>query len=342
MMVFFDPKLGRGGGQVVLEDLLTRLVALGPVGLVMPDAGRAAISLPEDVMCWSTPTGFVEGPPPGPLVLVANANASLFDVWRSALMLTRRGMDVRTAAIIHNYPSHPAKQLATVNLLQRMDLAIAVEPGLCRLRPDSVVPAWLSVTPRSRVGDHAAGIQATGVVKSYARPDPSKGMHLLAELFPRLTAAGITCQVALGDALDGQVDYERRLRRQLAPWLVDGKRNAAWIDPGDVFVVPSVAGEAACLAAQEAMSTGAFVVASRVGLMPYLSPESTGVRTFPIANVDWALREITGVLALDSGRFSAECLANVAAIESRSGRWQEETLELLSRLVADPRQGSSV
>src|SRR5699024_9658534 len=171
MIIFFDPKTGRGGGQVVLEDLVARLVPHVPVGLVMPHEGRNSVSISDDVICWPHVQAFADSPPPGPLVLVANANASLLDVWRAARTLTTAGMDVRTVAIVHNYPSHRAKHAATVTLLSRMDTAVVVEPGLCRLRSDSVVPAWLSVTPRSRPEDHTGGITRTGVVKSYARPD---------------------------------------------------------------------------------------------------------------------------------------------------------------------------
>src|SRR5699024_8639070 len=148
-------------------------------------------------------------------------------------------------------------------------------------------------------------------------------------VFSDLTAAGVHCEVALGEPLDGQVRYEQRLRRQLAPWLVDGRRTPDWIDPGDVFVVPSVAGEAACLAAQEAMSGGAFVVASRLGLMPYLSPENQGVRTFPVGDPAAASRHIRDALGLPADTFSAACRHNVGTITERAGRWQQEVVELL-------------
>jgi glycosyltransferase involved in cell wall biosynthesis len=329
LIVIFDPKTARGGGQVVLEDLLARLVPLTPTGLVMPDVGRAACAIPDDVQCWSSATGFVASPPPGPLVLVCNANAALGSVWRAATVLRRQGMDVRTVAIVHNYPSTPAKRAASLALLPRLDTAIVVEPGLAQLRKDSVIPPWLSVPPRSAPDDHAGGVRRTGVVKSYARPDSSKGLHLLPEVFGALADAGVRCEVALGDALDGQARYEEQLRRDLAPWLVDGKRTAAWVDPGDIFVVPSVSGEAACLSAQEAMSGGAYVVASRLGLMPYLSPEALGVSTFPVGDPAAATAAIRDVLARSDADFSAACQHNVATIAQRAGRWQDETVRLL-------------
>lgn len=329
MIVLFDPKTGRGGGQVVLEDLLERLVAHTATGLVMPSAGRDAITVSDEVQTWSSSTDFVASPPPGPLVLVCNANSDLGRVWHAATSLRRQGMDVRTTAIVHNYPSTPAKHVATVPLLRAMDLAIVVEPGLTRLRPDSVVPPWLSVTPRTRSEDHVGIIRRTGVIKSYARPDSSKGMHLLPEVFTALTEQGVRCEVALGEPLDHQAHYERRLRHQLAPWLVDGKRGPDWVNAGDIFVVPSISGEAACLAAQEAMSGGAYVVASRLGLMPYLSPEGLGVQTFPAGAPDAALAALDTALALGEDDFSAACAHNVATIAGRAGRWQEEVCRLL-------------
>lgn len=333
MIIFHDAKSGRGGGQVVLEDLLARLVTRHAVGLVMPLAGRTAIAVPDGVVHWLSAAALVDGPPPGPLVLVANANASLPHVWWAARELRRKGMTVRTAAIVHNYPSDPVKGAATVGLLRRMDVAIVVEPGLCSLRADSLVPAWLAVPPRSRVADHPTGIGATGRVKSYGRPDPSKGLHLLADIFAALSADGVQCEVALGQPLDGQVRYERQLRTALHPWLVDGRRTADWVDPGDIFVVPSVSGEAACLSAQEAMSGGAVVVASRLGLMPYLSPSSTGVRTFPVGDAARATAEIRQVLAASADEFSRACLDNIAAVTARGDRWQAQTVQTLEALA---------
>lgn len=329
MIVLFDPKTGRGGGQVVLEDLLARLSADTSTGLVMPISGQEAIEFSDEVQTWSSAGAFLASPPPGPLTLVCNANSALGQVWRVATALRREQMDVRTVAIVHNYPATPIKHAATVSLLHAMDSAIVVEPGLLRLRGDSVVPPWLSVEPRTQLEDHPDTIESTGVIKSYARPDSSKGMHLLPEIFAALTELGVRCEVALGDALDHQVRYERTLRRRLAPWLLDGRRGPDWVAPGDIFLVPSVSGEAACLAAQEAMSGGAYVVASRLGLMPYLSPEGLGVRTFPPGSPDGARAALRAVLDLSAADFSVACLHNVSTVAGRAGRWQAEVCRLL-------------
>ena len=197
-----------------------------------------------------------------------------------------------------------------------------VEPGLLVLRRDAMVPTWLGLPPGSVGGPPA--IQRTGQVKSYARPDRTKGLHLLPEVFSRLEEAGYACSVALGDPLDGDAAYADDLRRRLGPWLEEGPRTSAWIEPGDVFVVPSVSGEAACLSAQEAVARGAWVVASRIGLMPLLAEETGSMTGFSTGDVDAASDAVLGALRMDQADFEAACLNGHRAVTDRAGRWYAE------------------
>lgn len=328
MIVFFDPKHDRGGGQVVLERLLELLAGEPDVRLVMPQDGFDAVSVPSYVQHHLSSA---ELTPRGETVtLVANANSAFPDLVRTGRRLRAAGNTVRSIAIVHNYPESVAKGTVTKALLRFADVAIAVEPGLRALRADILTPSWLSVQDGARAAELSAGtIQRTGRVKCYGRPDKSKGLHLLPRIFTRLQSDGFTCEVALGKALQDQDSYRTKLAADLAPWLTDGPRTPAWIDPGDVFLVPSVSGEAACLSAQEAMSNGAFVVASRIGLMPYLSPTHQGMRTFAIGDVDGAVSAIREALTMPALDFSAELQGSTAHMAQRAGRWYDETVQII-------------
>ncbi|WP_446664566.1 glycosyltransferase [Flexivirga sp. B27] len=328
MIVFFDPKHDRGGGQVVLERLLELLSAEPDIRLVMPQDGYAAITAPAAVQHLTTSA---ELTPRGESVtLVANANSAFPDLVRTARRLRAAGNAVRTVAIVHNYPLSVAKGAVTKGVLRFVDVTVAVEPGLRALRADILTPSWLSVQDGTRAATLSrTTIGRTGRVKSYGRPDKSKGLHLLPAVFSRLQAEGFSCEVALGNALQEQESYRTRLATDLAPWLTDGPRTPAWIDPGDIFVVPSIGGEAACLSAQEALSNGAFVVASRLGLMPYLSPTRQGMRTFAVGDTDGATDAIREALTMPSADYSAELAGSTAAMAQRAGRWYAETVQII-------------
>lgn len=334
MIVVVDTKTGRGGGQVVLEELLRELGPEVPVALAMPAAGRARLTVPSWVRQHDTLGAALAALGPGePALVVANANAALPTLDRAARAARRDGRPVTTVAIVHNYPDGVLKGVATRYLLARTDSAIVVEPGLTALRRDAVVPAWMGVRP-SDVRPVPARVASTGRVKAFARADHSKGLHLLPAVFAALESDGVTCEVALGESLTGDRRYESRLRAQLAPWLVDGRRDASWLDPGDVFVVASTRGETACLAAQEAMARGAVVVASRIGLMPYLVPTGHGIRTFAIGDPDGAVAAARELLALPPARFDAESRAGAAVVADRAGRWYRDVVERLRTLHA--------
>lgn len=328
MIVFFDSKHDRGGGQVALERLLELLAGEKDVRLVMPSDGYAAITVPPSVQHLASSSELVPGSEP--MTLVANANAAFPDLVRTARRLRGAGTPVRTVAIIHNYPQLAAKGAATKLALRFVDVAIAVEPGLRALRSDVLIPSWLSVQDGTRAAELSrTTIERTGRVKCYGRPDKSKGLHLLPTIFSRLQSDGFSCEVALGKALEDQDTYRLRLAAALAPWLTDGPRTPEWIDPGDIFLVPSISGEAACLSAQEAMSNGAFVVASRIGLMPYLSPTNQGMRTFAIGDVKGATAALRQALTMQMSDFSEEVRGSTALMAQRAGRWYDETVRII-------------
>lgn len=332
MIVLVDTKRARGGGQVVLEELCRRLHGSVTTRVLCKQVLATKLRLPEGARAHVEVDDVVGDLAHGErIVLVSNANASLPATWKAARRLRAGGHQVSTVAIVHNYPSTWLKLLATRFWLSRIDSAIVVEPGLARLRRDAHVPAWLSVENREAIRPLEADPIAPGRVLCFARPDRTKGLHLLPSIFSELTSAGIHCEVALGAPLDGDRSYELELRKSLAGWLVEGHRGPDWIAPGDIFIVPSISGEAACLAAQEVMARGAVVVASRIGLMGYLSPAGVGVRTFPSGDMKSAVRAVLSLVELMPEEFDAECRGAADQIASRAGRWYDDVVDLLMK-----------
>lgn len=332
-VVFYDSKTGRGGGQAVLESLLTRMSGDEDVRLVMPVQGQAAVSVPSQVRTYAEFAELENDTTIGSdVLLICNTNAGMPASLRFARTMRARSKSVKTFMIVHNYPVTTAKSIATRHFLRQFDDAVVVEPGLLALQGDAHTPGWLSLDePLTRAADYdEKPIRRTGKVKSYGRPDPEKGLDLLPEIYTALTAMGYTCEVALGDALGGNSKYADQLRRSLAPWLVDGQRNSAWIDPGDVFIIASRA-EAACLLAQEVLSRGAFGVVSRVGLMPYLSPDGISMRGFAPGKPKSAINAALDALTMPEEQFSVECLAGVTLIEHRAGLWHDNVVDLIRR-----------
>ena len=202
-IVFVDPKHARGGGQVVLEELLMRLSTRTSVSLVMPSDGRCALSIPPEVEQFS---GFGElRLRPSELTrIVANANAAFPAVGWWSRRFKRRGYNVQSIGVVHNYPPDIVKALLTKVSLRALDRAFVVEPGLLRLRRNAIAPPWLSIRPCD-VPEIRASSGFTGVVRAFARPDRTKGLHLLPRIFGPLSEKGLKCEVALGASLDGTV-----------------------------------------------------------------------------------------------------------------------------------------
>jgi glycosyltransferase involved in cell wall biosynthesis len=297
--------------------------------LVMPATGRDCINVPAQTLVCELDEAD-RAITSKSVVLVSNANASHLYTLRLARRLRASGASCRTIAILHNYPKNKLRERILKVILKEFDQAIAVEPGLRALRGDAITPSWLA-TPQTEEVMISAGSLRQRTIKCYARPDRSKGLHILPAVFRQMSALGYVCEVALGESLENDRSYIKSLEASLAPWLVEGLRGPDWLNPGDIFVVPSIYGEAACLSAQEAMSKGVFVVASRVGLMPYLSPTNQGIRTFQAGSVPSAIAALTDVAAISAEEFDDECRAASSQIASRSGRWYREVTERLRR-----------
>lgn len=337
MIVFVDPYERKGGGQVVLERMLAHLnpAVLPPVVLCMPPDGRAGLDVPP----WVLPVddlhrlrAHVAGR--SHALLVSNANASHLPTLRVARHLRSRGTTVATLAVVHNYPRSRAREVALRAILAAFDETVFVEPGLLRYRPTGRVLPWLAAElPRGVTEVHDAGARRTGDVKIFARPDPEKGLHLLPRVLPHLEALGLRCSVALGTSMRPEGRYAARLRLDLAPWLATGPRSASWLAPGDIFLSTSLS-ETTCLAVQEAMLRGAFAVASRVGLMPYLEYNRGNVTTFAAGSAPDCVRAVRELLDLDDEQFSAAVARGATGIRERQGLWYREVGRLIDVMAS--------
>lgn len=320
VFVFVDRKRARGGGQVVLENLLRVRTTDDPVHVITSRQGIDLLKLDSGVKRHLRIDDALTAATSGVDVsVIVNATSDFLLGLRIVSRLRRTSRSVSAIAVLHNYPTGFMRSVLTKLALRAYDWCVAVEPGLFRLRADTLIPPWLSVdTP---VDLDTRVIPRAGTVKCFARPDYSKGLDLLPQIFGELSAKGVRCEVALGHPLDNRPNYVRKLRRDLAPWLVDGARGPDWLAPGDIFLIPSRSGEAACLSAQEAMAKGAAVVASRIGLMPYLMPSGGAFATFPVGQSHVAVAEVESLVSMTPDAFAEGCKNNSAAISARAGRW---------------------
>ena len=111
MIVLVDPKDGRGGGQVVLEELLARLSReyTGTLALLMSEKGSAAIRVPSNVIQLRSDADLKElARDRNEIVrVVANANRSFPHVVRAREMLRRRGIRAEALAVVNGQVAVP-------------------------------------------------------------------------------------------------------------------------------------------------------------------------------------------------------------------------------------------
>ncbi|MGF3055977.1 glycosyltransferase [Microbacterium sp. YY-01] len=329
-IVFYDSKYARGGGQVVLEDLMPRFLPTEDIHVVMPEIGLKQLRVPSEVKQHHSLWEFEQSNPHKSVVLVCNANSGMPETLRSAFRLRRTGYTVVTIAIIHNYPARVAARLATPLLARMFNHAIVVEPGLKKIAPRAFSPGWLSLNRPLRFASHNGVIERTNKAKAFGRPDHEKGLDLLPDIFKQLSNMGIDCSVALGTGFSDNTKYEHYLRERLQPWLTDSPKTADWIAPGDIFIVPS-RHEAACLTAQEAMSQGALLIVSDVGLMPHMAQISTGVMTFESGNTSAGTSRAMEAVTMSPHEFEVRCKENLSVIEKQAGRWHDEVVTFIRK-----------
>ncbi|SER67090.1 Glycosyl transferases group 1 [Propionibacterium cyclohexanicum] len=340
MILFSDPYELRGGGQVCLEYMLQDMVTRGPqaFGLVMPPAGRNKISIPGRCQVFDSRDDYLRrAKDDDSVVVISNANRGFPRDLQFARRLRNSGRKVRTVAIVHNYPLDPVKSAATRASLSLYDTVIVDEPGLTKLSKRAIAPAWVAPVihdaPPWTISE--SPVKFTGIIKSFGRPDPSKGLHYLPAAFRELSGRGLNCRVALGNSLEGNEKYTSGLTKSLAPWLEEGYRTQEWINPGDIFIVPSIGGETTCQAAQEALLRGAYLVATRIGVLPYMCPEGGGISVVPMKDSSAIVHAVITATELGGHEFDLSVRRSASQIIRRSGRYYDEIGSMFYRFVSE-------
>lgn len=329
MICFFDSHTGRGGGQVVLARLLTAMADRAHTALMT--VSPAPLVESADVDARVGPPSLDELRTVGPSVLVANSSRDLLPVLALALRARAVGARCATVALVHSRPATALRRLVAGAALRCYDAVVPVATHAYRGRNAVAMPYLALGLPEGVTeGDARGPVPLTRSVKVMARPDPVKGLDVVPGLFRALTQRGFTCEVALGESVDGDAAFEEGLRVALSPWLQEGPRDCTWFRPGDVVLIPS-RDETVCLAAQEAVLRSAYVVAAPLPALRRLAaiaPSTVVAGSRSVADVVAAFCELEALAATDVVQRSQRALA------VHIGEWCA-VLELALRAMAD-------
>lgn len=242
-----------------------------------------------------------------------------------------RGRRARVAFVVHSNPSTRWRRVVIGALSRGADAVLPVAVTQWSPRRAALPPLGLrasDVLPGAVLEERLAVRRR--VVKAMGRRDRVKGLDVHLDAVRQLAALpGWTFELATVPGLDGDLAHEAELLAQLGAVAHVGARDARWIQPGDVVVVPS-RDETACLLAQEAMARGAAVVASAVGDLPlYVQDGVTGLLVPPgdAAALAAALR---GLLGMPDGDLAAMCRRAHAAAAQRADLWYDEVARVLT------------
>jgi glycosyltransferase involved in cell wall biosynthesis len=325
----FDTVSGYGGGQVVLEVLQSSLSNSGVSPVVIK---KANIRDNLRIITGETKNSITEnGDSLKSIqrhVFVANANKTLSHVVILGLLM--KVMSNRTAVVFigHNYPRNVFRSLVLRALTIFVNVTICVDPSLERKFFKTVrAPLLVSAGEVRKKPLTTAG---TSRVVSYQRADKVKGGLRLPPIFRTLTAKGFKCEIALDEPIDRDYRYSEQLRRELEPWLVDGRKDRMWLEHGDIFLLSSYS-ETAALSAQEALYRGCHVVASNVGIIHELSQIAPAIRVVEPWTTDSVCKEILEIASLSEVQRDEAIGISQAELSSVSGKW----IEFVTNTVLD-------
>lgn len=336
MIIFSDPYDQIGGGQQVLEALLNHdSLAAQSVGLIMPRAGSIKLSFPASVKLFENKDEFLNWVGNGKnrrIVFVSNSNRGLISDRAIRRDLSRLEFNVSHVCIAHSYGGNGLRKAILKRLQDECDVLVPVEPGLAIHRTNGIDIPWLSVLD-ANIYSKKPAIPPTKIVKLYGRADRVKGFDLMPVVLKELCSRGYSCQIALSSSIDGDQAYERKIRRDLEPWLVAERKSSEWLNPGDIFLMPSRS-ETAALTVQEAVMRKAFVISSRVGIVPYLMSNSSSVSTLPPgSSKGWIdaverLQYLPSTEAISRAEYSAKLVADrtyafIDALACKLTQWDE-------------------
>lgn len=338
-VLLLDQSGARAGGQMVAANLLehlqltsaARCVAVLPDGPVHERLARIpglVTVRPATRRQWlraCLPAGLRHD------WLVANSPRVLPFALAAKVLARVAGRRTRVAFVVHSNPSTTTKRRVVAALARGVDAVLPVAvtqwapPGRVPLPPLGLRTA--DILPRQTVEENLRTPRR--VVKAMGRRDRVKGLDVYLDAVQALDVPGWAFELATAPGLEGDEDYEARLAGRAGAVAVVGARNAQWIQPGDVVVIPS-RDEAACLLAQEAMGRGAAVVASAVGDLPlYVRNGTTGVLVQPgdAAELADALRRVTAMADED---VASMCRRAHQASAERADRWYDAVAGLLT------------
>ncbi|MDR0959399.1 MAG: glycosyltransferase [Propionibacteriaceae bacterium] len=333
IIIFVDRKQAKGGGQVVLEQLISnKIFENSIVYLLTSNELSKKMIIGKNVKIFFSADRIFEDirsyPNNMTVALCSNTNSDLQGVARLAKKIRDNGRPVKLISIVHSYPRNIFYRKITKFLQSQYNICLSVEPGISCSLPVTDNPPWLSIC---EAGPQVNSAMPTRKVKTFARPDRVKGLDIVPDIYRSLEEKGLICRVALGESIDGDTKYEKYIRRSLSPWLEEFGKGPDWVEAGDIVLIPSLS-ETACLTAQEVISRGAYVVSSRVGILPYLFPEGGSIQTFPAGDISGALAAFNNVLSLDENQFCTACVTSSRIISSRAGLWYKYVANRLQSL----------
>jgi hypothetical protein len=335
-VVLFDDRVVVGGGQVALAELVKSFAAAS-IEVTVSCPRELVIQLPAILSTAHTHVRLdadavldVLRPFTGTVALVANTYQTLPLALRVARKLRAQGRTAVTGGVLHSYPRNVLRRQIVRAVMSRVDYQLPVEPGLAKLctRPQNL--PILGLTEGQLGAAPTADPRRTGTVRAFARADPSKGLHLLPDVFRTVQTDGLLCEVAISPPQEeGNDSYVSSLTKNLAPWLVDGRRDPSWLNPGDVYVCSSIYGEAVSFSCQEAMARKCLVIAPALGAIPHLSPNG-GVLLFPSGNGGAMIERLQDAMALSQEAFSRLCDQNRAASQALFNKWYAAVVQLIA------------
>ncbi len=328
------------GGQVVAANLLEHLLTRTP-------SVRCAVAAPDGPIHarFAAVTGLSTASPAtaGQWLVICRraarsqdwvvANSPKVLPWALLVKVLARlaRRSTRVAFVVHANPSTRSRRVVLAALSRGADAVLPVAVTQWSPRRATLPPLGLrsqEVLPAHVVEQRLALRQR--IVKAMGRRDRVKGLDVYLEAVRELGAQpGWAFELATVPGLDGDLDHEAALLRQDGPVTHVGTRDARWIAPGDIVVVPS-RDEAACLLAQEAMARGAVVVASAVGdVALFVEDGVTGLLVPPGDPVALA-GALRRLVQLPEPEIAALCRRAREAALLRADRWYDEVAHTLT------------
>ena len=329
MSVFLiDTIDGLGGGQVVLNSLAFEL-RKSNVDFSMIRERNVVKDLQDVFRASHSGFGKIKNriDKRVSVVLVANANRSLpYAIFLKSCLLFS-GRKTKVVFLAHSYPKNTFSRVLLMGMSAFVSCTICVEPGLQKAF-FRTLDAPILVTTEIDSDVVSNELRETKIV-TYQRADPVKGGLRLAPLFTELSELGFTCRVALDKSLDGDIEYETRLRKSVALWLEDGRRSASWLRYGDIYLCTSYS-EAVALSVQEAILRGCFVISSNVGVLPLLGANVPAIKLVEHWNTGEVIEFAEQIAAMTAAEKRICIEKSQESLKAMSGMWLKFVTQVIS------------